>query len=85
MTPALFAPLMSEQDAVETIALPADLVHRVETRVQHTEFADVEAYLTHVLEEILYEAQTDADLEAAESVDEQQVQERLKSLGYLNE
>lgn len=76
---------MSDQDAVESVELPADLVSRVESRIRHTEFEDVEAYLTHVMEEVLHEVETDVDLSDAEEVDDQQVQDRLKSLGYLNE
>lgn len=76
---------MSDRNVVESVELPADFVARVEARVRYTEFADVEGYLTHVLAELLYEVETDTNLGEVAEVDEQQVQERLNSLGYLNE
>lgn len=68
-----------------TIELPGDLVERIEARVPHTEFDDADAYVGHVVEEVLLHVQREHDLGDDDAVDEQQVQERLKSLGYLNE
>ena len=75
---------MAESTA-RSIDLPTDILERVEKRVQHTEFEDAPAYVTHVLEEVLYEVEQDADGSDTDAVDERQVEERLKSLGYLNE
>jgi Arc/MetJ-type ribon-helix-helix transcriptional regulator len=68
-----------------SIDLPADILERVDRRVQHTEFEDASEYVTHVLEEVLYELEQGDDEPASEAVDERQVEERLESLGYLNE
>ena len=75
---------MSEQGEQATVEIPADVRSQIADRVEHTEFADVNAYVTHVLEEVLHQASEDNDL-SGETVDEEQVEERLKSLGYLNE
>jgi len=76
---------MSQRDDVATVELPADVVSRVESRVAYTEFDSVEAYVTHVLEDVLYYVEGSNDLGSAETVDEGQVEDRLKALGYLNE
>lgn len=77
--------IMSESQEVETIELPADTVSRVDDRVARTEFDDVSGYVQYILEEILYHAEQENDLSDTEAVDEQEIQDRLKSLGYLNE
>lgn len=76
---------MSESQEVETIELPADTVSRVDDRVARTEFEAVSDYVQYVLEETLYHAEQENDLSDTEAVDEQEIQDRLKSLGYLNE
>jgi len=76
---------MSDSGEVDTVALPAELVARIEDRAKRTEFEDASAYLTHVLEEILYRIEEENDLSTAEAVEERQVRQRLESLGYLNE
>jgi Arc/MetJ-type ribon-helix-helix transcriptional regulator len=76
---------MTNSQELESVELPTEVVERIETRVDHTEFEAAGAYITHVLEEVLYELEQDTDRSDADAVDEQQVEERLKSLGYLNE
>lgn len=75
---------MSGHQDHRTIELPADLLSRAERRLPRTEFDTVEAYVTVVLEETLahVESETDEDFAAA---DEAEVEDRLKSLGYLGE
>jgi hypothetical protein len=76
---------MPDSQGRKSVELPADLIDRIETRVAHTEFDDTAAYVTHILEDVLYELDQDVEHADADTVNEQQVQERLKSLGYLNE
>ncbi|WP_253739119.1 hypothetical protein [Halohasta salina] len=76
---------MAESQEVESIEVPVELLKRLEPRIEATEFKNKSEYITHILEEVLYELEQESDHSAAGSVDEQQVQERLKSLGYLNE
>lgn len=70
---------------LRTIELPADVVERVEARLPRTEWDDPAAYITHVLEDVLHHVEAVSEDDEYDGVDEQQVQDRLKSLGYLNE
>jgi Arc/MetJ-type ribon-helix-helix transcriptional regulator len=76
---------MSESRQVETVELPVEVVVRIEDRVDRTEFDDASSYITHVLEDLLHEVDQSTETTNSDPVDEQQVEERLKSLGYLNE
>lgn len=69
----------------ESLDLPTDILKRIEARVERTEFEDTSAYITYVLEEVLHEVEEDAGLRTSDQVDEEQVEDRLKSLGYLDE
>lgn len=70
---------------LETLQLPADVLKRIEARVDRTEFEDTAEYVTHILEEVLFEVEGQVESSENGTVDEQQVKERLESLGYLNE
>ena len=71
----------------ETVALeiPKRIVDRVEDRLARTEWDDPEAYVTYVMEEVLYRVEKETEDDDFEAVDEAEVKDRLKSLGYLNE
>jgi hypothetical protein len=73
------------QETTRALDLPADVVDRVEARVSRTEFDSAAAYVAWVLDEVLAEAETEADEDGHAAVDEAQVKDRLESLGYLNE
>lgn len=64
------------------IELPERVLSRIERRVEHTDFDSTSAYVTFVLEEVLASVEAD-DLNDA--VDEDEVRDRLRSLGYLDE
>lgn len=73
------------------IDLPAGVLDRVERRVERTEFDSAAAYVTFVLEEVLAEVEAESERERAErepadrdGIDEADIEERLKSLGYLD-
>jgi hypothetical protein len=72
------------KENTRSLALPERIVERVEKRLPRTEWEEPEEYITYVMEEVLYrvEQETEDDFEA---VDEAEVEDRLKSLGYLNE
>lgn len=76
---------MSDSREVATVELPVDVVSRIDQRVRHTEFEDIDDYVTYVMEEVLYHVEQENDLSDAEEVDEEEVRSRLESLGYLNE
>lgn len=76
---------MSDQEGTKALDLGEELVSRVEGRLSRTEFDTVEAYVTYVLEEVLSQVEADTEDEDFQAVDEAQVKDRLRSLGYLNE
>ena len=75
---------MSTEDS-QPVDLPDRIVERVEARLPRTEFDDVAEYITFVMEEVLYRVEKETEDDDFEAVDEDEVKDRLKSLGYLNE
>lgn len=74
---------MTEQKTRE-LHLPADVVSRVEDRLQYTEFETPEEYIAFVVAEVLYHTETTAENDDVEPVDKEIVRDQLRSLGYLN-
>jgi hypothetical protein len=74
------------REETRALELPDRVVERVEDRLPRTEWDRPEEYVTYVLEEVLHrvERETDHD-DGFESVGEDEVHDRLKSLGYLDE
>jgi hypothetical protein len=75
---------MSTEES-QPVDLPDRIVERVEARLPRTEFDDVAEYVTFVMEEVLYRVEKETEDDDFEAVDEDEVKDRLKSLGYLNE
>lgn len=70
----------------EAVELPTRIVERVEQRLPRTEFDSSAEYITYVMEEVLYRVEQETeDDDNFEAVDEDEVKDRLKSLGYLDE
>ena len=66
-----------------TVALPASLKRDLEGRIEHTEFESLEEYVQFVLQTIVDEdgdRHTDSEREAHE---QEQLEDRLKDLGYM--
>ena len=73
-------------DQTEAVELPTRIVERVEQRLPRTEFDSSAEYITYVMEEVLYRVEQETeDDDNFEAVDEDEVKDRLKSLGYLDE
>ena len=72
-------------EEMQSVELPDRIVERVEARLPRTEFDSVEEYVTFVMEEVLYRVEKETEDDDFEAVDEDEVKDRLKSLGYLNE
>lgn len=73
------------QEQTAAIELPERIVERVEDRLPRTEFDTPEEYVAYVMEEVLYRVEQETEDDDFEEVDEAEVKDRLKSLGYLNE
>ena len=69
----------------EAVELPTRIVERVEQRLPRTEFDSSAEYITYVMEEVLYRVEQETEDDDFEEVDEDEVKDRLKSLGYLDE
>ncbi|WIV66822.1 hypothetical protein [Natrialbaceae archaeon AArc-T1-2] len=70
---------------IATVELPATLLERVEARVPRSEFDTTEEYVAFVLEEVLARVEDETDGGGDyDAVDQDEVETRLKSLGYLD-
>jgi len=72
---------MSTESDNRTVTMAEHLYERVERRTAGTNFESVDEYVTFVLEEVVAGDETD---DAYEDVDDEDVQARLRSLGYLD-
>jgi Arc/MetJ-type ribon-helix-helix transcriptional regulator len=72
-------------EETRSVELPERIVERVEDRLPRTEWDDPASYITYVMEEVLYRIEQETADDDFEPVDEDEVKDRLKSLGYLNE
>ncbi|MEF8813594.1 MAG: hypothetical protein V5A55_07215 [Halovenus sp.] len=73
------------EEPVREVELPERIVERVEDRLPRTEWESPAEYITYVVEEVLYRVEEETEGDDFEAVDEEEVKERLKSLGYLDE
>ncbi|QCC48870.1 hypothetical protein [Halobellus limi] len=76
---------MVMQENTRSVDIPERIVERVENRLSRTEWDDPGEYITYVMEEVLYQVEQETEDDDFEPVDEAEVEDRLKSLGYLNE
>lgn len=67
------------------ISISDDLVERIETRAEHTEFETADDYAEYVLREVLASLDEDGADRREPTVGDDGVEDRLQSLGYLNE
>ncbi|TYL36427.1 hypothetical protein CV102_22655 [Natronococcus pandeyae] len=75
---------MAVYEETETVELPTRIVDRVEDRLPYTEFESADEYVEYVMEEVLYRVEQETEDDDFEPVDEEEVKDRLKSLGYLD-
>lgn len=75
------------QPTMPDLSIPDNLADRIDSRVQHTNFESSDAYATYVLSEVLTRVERNTDTEAAEesTASDEAVEDRLQSLGYLEE
>lgn len=76
---------MATQNETRSLEVPERIVERVEARLPRTEWDTPEEYITFVMEEVLYRVEQETEGDDFEAVDEEEVKDRLKSLGYLDE
>jgi hypothetical protein len=76
---------MSADEETRSVELPERILERVEERLPRTEWDTSAEYIGYVMEEVLYRVEEETEDDDFEGVDEDEVKDRLKSLGYLNE
>lgn len=76
---------MQQHEQTTPVELPSRIVSRVSDRLPRTEFESESAYITYVMEEVLYHVENETSDDDFEPIDEDEVEDRLKALGYLNE
>jgi len=69
----------------QSVELPSRIIDRVEDRLPRTEFDSSAEYITYVMEEVLYRVEQETEDDEFKKVNEEEVKDRLKSLGYLDE
>ena len=67
------------------LTISDDLAERIEARVEGTNFENADEYAEFVLSEVVTHVEREADRPAESSTSREGVQERLESLGYLEE
>ena len=67
------------------LSIPDDLAERIDSRVDHTEFESSDAFATYVLSEVVTRAEREIEITETSDVSRDGVEERLQSLGYLEE
>lgn len=77
--------MTAQYEDTRTLEIPERIVTRVKDRLPRTEWDTPEEYITYVMEEVLYRVEKETEDDDFEPVDEEEVKDRLKSLGYLNE
>jgi len=67
----------------ESVQISEELYEMISTRLDNTQFDDASEYVEFILGEVLHEMDS-LDDEGTTGVDTDQVEDRLKSLGYLD-
>jgi hypothetical protein len=67
------------------VTLSEDVIERIERRIEHTDFDDVDDYAEFVLSEVLARIEHGTEETGEETASREEVQSRLQSLGYLEE
>ncbi|MFW6382900.1 MAG: hypothetical protein ACOCZD_02555 [Haloferacaceae archaeon] len=67
------------------ITIPDGLADRIDSRVERTDFESADAYAAFVLSEVVTRVERAADGDTGSAASRDGVQDRLQSLGYLEE
>lgn len=72
---------MNEPETTLSITITNDIAERLESRAEKTEFKSVEEYLEFIVEELDYHLRDSQSSDVTS--DDEEVKDRLQSLGYL--
>ncbi|CDK39325.1 hypothetical protein [Halorubrum sp. AJ67] len=74
----------NRESDTETLELASGLIEQIEARIGPSEFETVDAYVEYVLEEMLYNMDKSDEKTDQGGPSKEDVEDRLKSLGYLS-
>jgi hypothetical protein len=70
-------------NGLNQITISKSIYDQLETEINNTQFENVDEYASYVFEELIYYLdETDTDIDLA---DQDQLKERLESLGYIQD
>lgn len=67
------------------LTIPDDLADRIDSRVERTDFESADEYAAFVLSEVVTRVERNDDGDTGSEASRDGVQDRLQSLGYLEE
>lgn len=67
------------------LRLPDELVSRVDHRIKSTEFDDSDEWVAFVVREVLVQLEEEDNKQTREQESSEDIEARLRSLGYLEE
>ena len=67
------------------LTISDDLAERIDARIQGTDFESADEYAEFVLSEVVTRVEREADRSSEPSTSREGVEDRLQSLGYLEE
>ena len=76
--------MSNQYEQTQSVELPSRIVDRIDDRLPRTEWDDPAEYITFVMEEVLYHVKQETADDDFDAVDEDEVKDRLESLGYLD-
>jgi len=76
--------MSNQYEQTQSVELPSRIVDRIDDRLPRTEWDDPAEYITFVMEEVLYHVEQETADDDFDAVDEDEVKDRLESLGYLD-
>lgn len=75
---------MSQGESTVAVEIPQRILDRAEDRLPQTDWENPAEYITFAVEEVLNRIEREPEDDDFEPADEDEVKDRLKSLGYLN-
>ncbi|WP_411964467.1 hypothetical protein [Haloferax sp. YSMS24] len=67
------------------ISVPEPLIESLKNHLSNTEFDDVDEFAQFIIRNTICVLENESEFKTANNVDQDEVQERLESLGYLSD
>jgi Arc/MetJ-type ribon-helix-helix transcriptional regulator len=76
---------MADREQPREVEIPERIMQRVDRRVSRARFSSSSEYITFVLEEVLAQLDEIETDRTSEEIDDDEIEQRLTALGYLDE